>query len=455
MVRSAGLYPVNSVSQFLTAYPDITMVEALITDCNGIARGKWLPVQKLNSIEKQGLKLPKSALGLDVWGRDIPELAHANGDIDGYCHVVEGSMRPLLTERGIDQAQVLMTMSDDQGNPFMGDPRQVLQSLVNRFEEKSLRPCMAVELEFSLLPRPSDDQPIGQALAETSTVGGNLYALSELDYHAPLLESLRKAFQTQDLPYEGIIKESAPSQYEINMAHNDDAMALADQVIRMQRTIRAVAARHGFVATFMPKPIHDEAGNGMHVHCSLLEENGVNVFDDGGDEGTDLLKYAIAGCLKLLPDSFLLFAPSFNAYRRFQPGNHAPTESAWGYDNRTTALRVPASDPKARRIEHRVAGADANPYLVLAAVLAGIWHGIENQLKAPKPIEGNAWETKITADALPISMDDAIAVFKKSKLLSEYLSDEFKTLYLATKQQERDEFARRVTEFELETYLRF
>ena len=144
------------------------MVEALITDCNGIARGKWLPVQKLDSIEKHGLKLPKSALGLDVWGRDIPELAHANGDIDGYCHVVDGSMRPLLTERGIDQAQVLMTMSDDQGHPFMGDPRQVLQSLVNRFEEKSLRPCMAVELEFSLLPRPSDDQPIGKALAERS-----------------------------------------------------------------------------------------------------------------------------------------------------------------------------------------------------------------------------------------------------------------------------------------------
>ncbi len=430
------------------------MVEALITDCNGIARGKWLPVQKLDTIEKQGLKLPKSALGLDVWGRDIPALAHANGDIDGYCHLVEGSLRPLLTERGVDQAQVLLSMFDKDGNPYMGDPRQVLQALVNRFTEKELRPCMAVELEFSLLPKPETSETIGAALRDQNAVGGNLYALSELDYHGPLLEALRQAFDTQDLPYEGIIKESAPSQFEINVAHSDDVMLLADQVIRMQRTIRAVSARHGFVASFMPKPIDDEAGNGLHVHFSLLDENGTNVFDDGGEEGSDLLRYAVAGCLELLPASMLLFAPSFNAYRRFQPGNHAPTESAWGYDNRTTAIRIPESPSAARRIEHRVAGADANPYLVLAAVLAGIWHGIENTLSPPNPIEGNAWDQEIDAPALPTTMDGAISVFDKSDVLSSYLTSEFKTLFLATKVQERNEFAKRVTEFELETYLR-
>jgi len=430
------------------------MVEALITDCNGIARGKWLPVQKLDAIEKQGLKLPKSALGLDVWGRDIPALAHANGDIDGYCHLVEGSLRPLLTERGVDQAQVLLSMFDKDGSPYMGDPRQVLQALVTRFTEKELKPCMAVELEFSLLPKPETDEAIGTALRDQNAVGGNLYALSELDYHGPLLEALRQAFDTQDLPYEGIIKESAPSQFEINVAHSDDVMLLADQVIRMQRTIRAVSARHGFVASFMPKPIDDEAGNGLHVHCSLLDENGANVFDDGGEEGSDLLRYAVAGCLELLPASMLLFAPSFNAYRRFQPGNHAPTESAWGYDNRTTAIRIPESPTAARRIEHRVAGADANPYLVLAAVLAGIWHGVENTLSPPKPIEGNAWDQEIDAPALPTTMDEAIAVFDKSDVLSSYLTGEFKTLFLATKVQEWNEFAKRVTEFELETYLR-
>ena len=150
------------------------MVEALITDCNGIARGKWLPVQKLATIESQGLKLPKSALGLDVWGRDIPELAHANGDIDGYCHLVEGSLRPLLTERGVDQAQVILTMSDKDGSPFMGDPRQVLSALVSRFTEKSLKPCMAVELEFSLLPRPETNDAVGSGFRAQNSLGGNL-----------------------------------------------------------------------------------------------------------------------------------------------------------------------------------------------------------------------------------------------------------------------------------------
>ena len=430
------------------------MVEALITDCNGIARGKWLPVQKLDAIEKQGLKLPKSALGLDVWGRDIPALAHANGDIDGYCHLVEGSLRPFLTERGVDQAQVLLSMFDKDGSPYMGDPRQVLQALVTQFTEKELKPCMAVELEFSLLPKPETDEAICTALRDQNAVGGNLYALSELDYHGPLLEALRQAFDTQDLPYEGIIKESAPSQFEINVAHSDDVMLLADQVIRMQRTIRAVSARHGFVASFMPKPIDDEAGNGLHVHCSLLDENGANVFDDGGEEGSDLLRYAVAGCLELLPASMLLFAPSFNAYRRFQPGNHAPTESAWGYDNRTTAIRIPESPTAARLFEHREAGAYANTFLVFAAVLAGIWQGIENTLSPPKPIEGNAWDQEIDAPALPTTMDEAIAVFDKSDVLSSYLTGEFKTLFLATKVQEWNEFAKRVTEFELETYLR-
>ena len=430
------------------------MVEALITDCNGIARGKWLPVQKLDSIEQQGLKLPKSALGLDVWGRDIPALAHANGDIDGYCHLVEGSLRPLLTERGVDQAQILLTMFDKDGSPYMGDPRQVLQALVTRFSEKQLKPCMAVELEFSLLPKPETNEAIDTTLRDQNAVGGNLYALSELDYLGQLLETLRQAFDTQDLPYEGIIKESAPSQFEINVAHSDDVMLLADQVIRMQRTIKTVSARHGFVASFMPKPIEDEAGNGLHVHCSLLEENGLNVFDDGTEKGSDLLRYAVAGCLELLAPSMLLFAPSFNAYRRFQPGNHAPTDAAWGYDNRTTAIRIPESASAARRIEHRVAGADGNPYLVLAAVLAGIWHGIEKTLSPPDPIEGNAWDQEINSPALPTTMDEAIAVFNKAEVLSDYLTAEFKTLFLATKQQEWNEFAKHITEFELETYLR-
>lgn len=450
-----GQYDMSrEIELFLEAYPSVSMIEALITDCNGVARGKLVPRAKLQSVTKTGLKLPKSALSLDIWGRDIPELAFANGDIDGYCRVVDGSLRPMRTARGLDQGQLLITMYDENQEPFMGDPRQVLASMVRRFNARGLRPCMAAELEFSLLPDPGADKPLSHALRGQASVAGNLYALEELDKHADMLEALREAFEVQGLPYEGIVKEAAPAQFEVNMAHSDEVMVLADHIIRMQRCIRVVAARFNMIASFMPKPMDEHAGNGMHVHCSMLDQQGNNVFNDGTEAGTDLLQKAIAGCLDTMADSMLIFAPSFNAYRRFQAGNHAPTVPTWGMDNRTTAVRIPAGPPQAKRLEHRVAGADANPYLALAAVLAGILHGINDELEPPSAVEGNAWDKEHDVPDLPVLMSSAIEQFEQSDFVAKYLSTEFQTLFSKTKWQELNEFQRRVTEFEVETYLR-
>ena len=157
----------REVELFLQAYPSVAMIEALITDCNGVARGKWIPRSKIQSVLKDGLKLPKSALGLDIWGRDIPALAHANGDIDGYCLAVEESLRPILTKRGIDQGQLIMTMVNEDGSPYLGDPRQILSRLVGECRARGLIPCMAAELEFSLLPDPGHDRPLREALKHT------------------------------------------------------------------------------------------------------------------------------------------------------------------------------------------------------------------------------------------------------------------------------------------------
>lgn len=445
-------YP--EIERFLEAHPSVAMVEALITDCNGIARGKQIPAAKLSSTFDPGLKMPKSALALDIWGREVTELALENGDIDGYCVAVPSSLTPLLTPNGIDAAQVIMTMQDADGQPFMGDPRQVLQRVVNRFSAKGLRPCIAAELEFSLLIDPGPDRPLSDAVSVQDDIGGNLYALDALDQHQEMLDELRACFEVQRLPYEGIIKEYAPAQYEINMAHSADTMALADHVIQMQRSIFTTAARHGLIASFMPKPMSDVVGNGMHVHCSLLDEQGHNIFNDGTDQGSPLLRAGIAGCLHLMPESMLMFAPSFNAYRRFQPGNHAPTFPAWGYDNRTTALRIPEGPLAAIRIEHRVAGADANPYLAIAAVLMGILYGLENNLEAPPAIEGNAYDQEPEEPVLPTLMGQAIKRFKKSTIIADYMSADFQRMYTLAKQQELDEFNHRVTELELETYLR-
>ena len=443
----------SDAETLLTEYPAIEMVEALITDCNGAARGKWLPIAKLPSLLTDGIKLPKSAIAQDAWGRDVPRIALDNGDIDGVCRAVPESLVPVLNSTGVNRAQVVLTMFKDDGNPLLSDPRQVLARVVNRLAERGLVPRVAIELEFNLFKQPAEDQSPRTALPAEPQTGGNLYGLSALDEHADLLQALKDAFAIQGLPYEGVLKEAAPAQYEINVAYSDDALAYCDQVIRMQRSIRSVAARFGAMASFMPKPMENQAGNGMHVHCSLLDTSGQNVFDSGDVEGTPTLRQAVAGCIDLMSDTQLIFAPSYNAYRRFQAGNHAPTQPNWGYDNRTTALRIPASPSAATRIEHRVAGADSNPYLAIAALLAGILMGIERQCRAPEPISGNAWIEDASNIFLPGYMAEAITRFSQSDNVRDTLSAEFQSAFSEVKKQELIEFERRVTDFELETYL--
>jgi glutamine synthetase len=279
-------------------------------------------------------------------------------------------------------------MFDGDGAPYMGDPRHILMQVVSRFKAAGWRPVVAAELEFSLvtwdrdIPAHTCPSPVG-----SGPVGGNTYGLDVLNHHRQMMEDLRVACEIQDLPFDGVVKESAPSQYEINMQHVDDPVKAARQIIMMKRLIKGVAAKHGLIASFMAKPFENEAGNGMHVHCSVLNEKGINIFDDGTDKGTPLLHQAIGGCLTYMAESVAIFAPTYNAYRRFQKGCHAPTFPSWGYENRTVAIRVPASSPISRRLEHRVAGADANPYLLFAAIYRECWRGLMKTCRreAPSP----------------------------------------------------------------------
>jgi glutamine synthetase len=225
----------------------------------------------------------------------------------------------------------MLSMFNGDGSPYMGDPRHVLKQVLSLYQEAGWRPVVAAELEFSLV-RWDDSQPghTCPSLPGNSPVGGNTYGLDVLNHNQAMLEDLRLACELQDLPYDGVVKESAPSQYEINMHHVDNPVLAAKQIIMMKRLIKGVAGKHGLIASFMPKPFEDEAGNGMHVHCSVLDEKGVNIFDDGTELGTPLLHNAIGGCLQHMAESVAIFAPSYNAYRRFQPGCHAPTFPSWG-----------------------------------------------------------------------------------------------------------------------------
>lgn len=444
----------EQLNVFLEAHPDIELFEVILPDLNGKLRGKWLPRAKIETAFTGGLKLPLTTLAFDVWGRDVESWVFDNGDVDGIC---EADARTLAPVPWLDRptGQVLLSLHDVSGAPCEYDPRSIVKKLMARFQKLGLTPVLASEMEFYLFQSDNDDEGRPRHSQTNASghvaLGGQTYGIDLMQDMSELMHGVSDAGAVQNLPIDTLIAEAAPSQYEINLYHQADALLAADQGLLLQRAIKGVARKLGMRATFMAKPYGDLAGNGMHMHCSLLDQDGNNAFNNATDEGSDLLRQAIAGCLESMKDSMLLFAPHLNSYRRFQRASHAPLAPTWGYDNRTVAVRVPADSHEAMRIEHRVAGADANPYLAVAAILAGVLYGIENQLKAVPPIEGDAYTQ--CEPSLPRHWSDALEAFKKSAFIKEYFGAEFQRVFTETKQQEMDEFDKHVTAMEYEAYL--
>ncbi len=439
---------------FLEQHPDIELFEVILPDIAGGLRGKWVTRDKIHKVMEGGLKLPLSAQAFDVWGRDVEAWVFDTGDGDGLARADIRTLAP-VPWASRPTGQVIISLSEVDGSPSALDVRGIVQRLIDRFGELGLTPVVASEMEFFLLRDEKDT--LGRPMhTQTDRVGGALqtgqtYCIDTMGDMSELMHGIRDACDAQGLPVDTLIKESAPSQYEINLYHSPDALVAADQALMLQRTIRGVSSAAGFVATFMAKPFGELAGNGMHLHCSLLDSMGHNAFDDGTGNGTMLLRQAIAGCLDSMADTMLLLAPNMNSYRRFQRGTHAPLAPSWGYENRTVAIRVPADAPAATRIEHRVAGADAHPHLAIAALLAGMLHGIENKMDAPEPLEGNAYE-QIPA-SLPRHWPEALARFEQSEFVGQWFGEEFQRVYTLLKQQEMDEFDRQVTPLEYDACL--
>lgn len=435
--------------------------DLFITDLNGNLRGKRMPASAIDKVMKEGVKLPRSVIGFDFWGDDVVEnqLVFETGDSDGVCMPVHNDPVPVPWAKK-EHSQILATMFNPDGSPFLADPRQVLSAVVDRFKEKGLTPVVATELEFYLMDGQSEkiQRPMPPVIAEghgRRLETTDCYSIDEMDNLADFFAEVREACATQGVPADTIISELGPGQFEINLNHVPDPMLAADQAILFKRLVRGIARKHGHSATFMAKPYADKSGNGFHVHFSLLDENGNNVFNDGGEKGTDILLNAVAGLMNTMPESMLTFAPHMNSYRRFQVGAHAPTFASWGYENRTVAVRIPESPPIARRIEHRVSGADANPYLVLASVLAGALYGIDNKLTPPAAIEGDAYSAPSHGLDLPTRWDQATEKLSDSSVLSNYLGEEFIRVYCAAKRQEQQKLNAKISDVEYESYLGF
>jgi len=310
---------------------------------------------------------------------------------------------------------------------------------------------VATELEFRLFEVEPGPGGVPRAPAHLARSGGSqLFGLDELDAMDQVFADIDEACRAQALPADTVIAEQSEGQYEVNLLHVDDPLLAADHAVLLKRTIKAVARRHGLLASFMAKPFGDEAGNGLHVHVSLLDREGRNLFA-GADGPAPALHHAVGGLADTMTDAMLLFAPHANSYRRFQAASHVPMGPTWGFDNRTTAMRVPLSSPAATRVEHRVSGADANPYLVLAAVLGGIDHGLTGEIVPPPETRGSAFEQE--APALPLTWEHALETFAASTFAGDYLGAEYRRLFAACKAQEQARFRRQVPPFEYETYL--
>jgi glutamine synthetase len=438
---------------FVEKHPDLEAVEFLMVDPNGVMRGKWAPADALKKAFQEGVNFPMSLHGLDVWGREVAEtgLHIESGDKDGYCRATRGSLS-IVPWAKRKTAQVLLQTFTPEGDPFLADPRQVLKKKMAEINERGLFPVVAFELEFYLL-EPGTDWDDGMPAPVGAMTGPDrlrMYGLDDLAEHAALFDMIRDAAAEQDLPIDTIIKEAAPGQFEVNLKHRADPLRAADDVIMLKRLVIGCARAHGLTATFMAKPFLEYAGNGMHVHASILDENGENIF--AGEDGRRKLETAVAGLLKAMPVSLLLFINTWNGFRRITPGSYAPTRAVWAENNRSVALRIPVSTEQNRRVEHRIAGADANPYLVLAAVLQGMVEGIDAGKPPPPAVEGNAYDDTDGLE-LPDDMDDALQLMEKSGFADRALGPLLSKVYRDLKRAEIMAFWSEITPLERTTYL--
>lgn len=446
----------QEAADFLAAHPDTVSVDAIFADLSGVVRGKRYPIEYLSKIFDGSMALPASVFLLDTLGRshDPEGRGFSDGDPDAVVKVIPGSLKTVPWAQR-PSCQVMISLERTDGSPYAFEPRNVLASVVERLRALDLTPVVAFELEFYLIDREraanSAPQPPISPLTGRRDTGTQVYGMTEVDAFSALLDDITTACAAQDIPTGAITAEYAPGQFEINLQHINNPLLAADHCVMFKRVIKNIAQRHGFDATFMAKPYLETAGSGMHLHTSLLDAKGVNVFDGGQTPASPLLEQAIGGALDILPESMAFLAPNVNSFRRYRPNLFVAVQRSWGFENRSVALRVPLGAGSARRIEHRVAGADANPYLALATLLAGIHHGLINKIVPPPASVGNAGA--VYDPELPFRPRRALERLLESEVLANYFGAGYLRAYAACKMAELDLFEDHISTREYAWYL--
>ena len=448
--------PSKELAALLAAEPGLRYVDAMIVDLCGRMRGKRYPIEDAERLYGTGLAVPYSAYFLDVTGDCLDPCGRgfSDGDPDGVALPVPGTLSRVGWDT-VPGARVLMSMPAPAGGAARVDPRVVAGEVVARLAARGLHPVVAFELEFYLLDPeiPASGVPLraGATLDGRRETQVSVFGLDEIDGFGKFFHALDAECRAQAIPASVVSSEFAPGQYEVNLRHVGEALVAADHAALLRHAVTRIARRHGLRATFMAKPFHDTAGSGMHLHVSLLDGDGGNVFADAAPRGAPPLAHAIGGLLETMPEALAILAPDVNAFRRLRPDLYVPVGRSWGTDNRSVAVRIPAGAPAARRFEHRIAAANANPYLVLAAVLAGAAHGIEQRIDPGPAAVGNAGRE---ADpGIPRRWEVALARMQGSAVLRDYLGADYVELYCATKRAEQEAFERHIGPREYQWYL--
>mgnify|MGYP000411499188 FL=1 len=446
----------NEANAFLKEHPEVQFVDLLIADMNGVVRGKRIERNSLHKVYEKGINLPASLFALDINGSTVEStgLGLDIGDADRICFPIPNTLCNEPWQKR-PTAQLLMTMHELDGQPFFADPREVLRQVVAKFDEMNLRICAAFELEFYLIDQENVNgrpQPPRSPLSGKRPISTQVYLIDDLDEYVDCLQDMLEAAKEQGIPADAIVKESAPAQFEVNLHHTEDAIKACDYALLLKRLIKNIAYDHEMDTTFMAKPYPGQAGNGLHVHISLLDKKtGKNIFTTDDPLQSATLRHAIGGVLETMPASMAFLCPNVNSYRRFGAQFYVPNAPSWGVDNRTVAVRVPNGSPDAVRIEHRVAGADANPYLMMSAILAGIHHGLTSKIEPGEPIEGNSYEQ--LEQSLPNNLRDALRELDDSEVLNKYISPDYIDIFVACKEAELQEFETTISDLEYNWYL--
>ncbi len=425
-------------------------VECVIADLPGIARGKAVPAAKW---EKQGsFYLPNSIFFQTITG-DWGEAAGPEGFVEPDMILKPDMNTATAAPWAADGTlQVIHDAYDQKGSPVPFAPRNVLKHVINMYRKKGWTPIVAPEMEFFMVARNIDPaKPITPMMGRTGrpAAGRQAYSMTAVDDYGPVIDDIYEYAEVQGFEIDGITQEGGAGQLEINLKHGDP-VALADQVFYFKRLLREAALKHDCFATFMAKPIEGEPGSAMHIHHSVLDDKGQNIFTGPQGGETDAFFHFIGGLQENIPNALAMMAPYVNSYRRYVRDHAAPINLEWGRDNRTTGIRIPVSEPEARRVENRVAGMDCNPYLCIAASLACGYLGLVNETRPDKRFRGDAYDAE---DDIPRGLYAALDLFDQATDLHEVLNPEFARVYSIVKRAEYNEFLQVISPWEREHLL--